>query len=313
MSVNLQNIMKTMSIFLGGACLALLMAAMASGCSSTKSAESTGDNRLTKLAAPVGPIDPALEALAPRFFATPRPDGTYYIGFSANAGGSPTSPNLVALRGIHSLSAEIYAPDNHRIDSLGTQAIIASGTMQGEGDQVSITGTGGVLWKPASTPPPGTVVLITIRGDHGMLGRLVTVVPDAWESAETDHSRILHMSIESRDIGAGNVEFTLRVDRIAPSPAGEYLPTAEKFRIEVRNDLNEIVWSTATGKIYAQSTGAVEPIETGKEVEYRAIWNGMSEFDHAPAPPGTYSIIATIPAKPTPYVLREELTRSAGF
>jgi hypothetical protein len=176
-------------------------------------------------------------------------------------------------------------------------------------NEISVTGTGGVVWKPASFPAPGTYALVTLHAEHGNLGRIVEVVAGgSHQESQVEHGKTLRMRLEVNDF-AGSVELVLHVERIAPAPAGEYLPTSEKYRIEIRDALNETIWSSSSGRVFAQSTGPVEPINVGDEAVYRVTWNGNNEIEHVPAAAGIYTVQVTIPAKPTPYILREELVR----
>jgi hypothetical protein len=121
--------------------------------------------------------------------------------------------------------------------------------------------------------------------------------------------KVLNIWLESRDMGRG-VEFTLHVERLAPPPAGEYLPSGEQFRIELESSVGETIWSSSHGMAFIQSIGEVEPAEVGKSVEYRAVFDGRNDMTKSKLAPGRYRIIATIPAKPHPYILREEFTWS---
>ncbi len=325
--------MRRIPILAHGALLALglpvLMLPMLisiAGCGSSKTGtDAAASAETTRLLQRIGPVDPDLDALIPSVFANLRADSTYYIGFAAGAGGASQSPKLTALHGISALSAVIYGPqrirvdgadassqqDIVRIDSLWSNNVSFSGTMRSDDGDMSITGTGGVVWHPATRPAPGTFAIVTVYGAKGVVNRRVDIVPAALAAGGGDATggHRLQMWLDSRQLGR-SVEIVLHVKRLAAALEGEYQPSGERFRIEIRNDLNETIWSSSTGKVFTQALMPVEPINVGQETEYRAIWSGYNEIEHAPAAAGTYRVVATIPATPAPYVLREELTLS---
>jgi hypothetical protein len=282
------------------------------GC--TGSSNSSGDAHVTSdtaLKATLGtqPVDPALVALDPQFYVAYADGGrAYKLGFSMGAG----SPVARRVRG---LDARIMSDDSE-IATLHTDEINTSGTSNTESGEMSGIMYGSMEWAPSDIPTPGTYVVLTLRGDSGVVIRRVELPgPPRGDGDNTPmpvveqipHDRILNLTLTSERRGAG-VQFTLSVKRQAPAPAGEYLPSGEEFRIELRNANGENIWSSSDGRFFVQKVGTVEPATVGGEVVYRAQWDGRNDLLHAPAAPGTYRITATIPAKPTPYILREEFT-----
>ena len=115
----------------------------------------------------------------------------------------------------------------------------------------------------------------------------------------------LTLDVRSRIVG---LEFLVRVERLANAPEGEYLPSGENIRIEIENELGEQFWSSSLGKMFTQAVAPVEPIRIGEFADYREYWDGQNTITGGRLPQGSYRVIVTIPAKPKPYILRENFT-----
>jgi flagellar hook assembly protein FlgD len=76
------------------------------------------------------------------------------------------------------------------------------------------------------------------------------------------------------------------------------------YRIEVYEGPVQI-WSSSFGKSFTQNITKVEPDKIGETVVYQSFWDGTENNGKA-APTGTLTVVATIPAKPKPYVVRKE-------
>ena len=230
-------------------------------------------------------------------------DGTFYCGIT----------NDLARR-VRELAARVMSGSTE-IASLRTDDINTSGTSNAESGEMSGIMYGSMEWTSPGIPTPDTYVVLTLRGDSGVVIRRVELPGPGVDEAgiapvadnDTPHDRILNLTLTSERRGTG-VIFTLSVKRLAPPPTGEYLPSGEKFRIELQNANHENIWSSSAGRFFTQQIGTVDPPTVGGEELYRAQWDGRDVLMRAPAAPGTYRIVATIPAKPTPYVLREEFT-----
>jgi len=283
----------------------LAACALAAGCASPL--KLAGDGReAEKEAIGSDPVDVALQAQEPDFYvnyAGGTPGDDYTIGFSV--GSSPASQR------IRSFEARIFNAYGSRLAQITTDRIDASGTANGSTGTVSGMIYGSTAW--SADVGAGTYAVLLLRTDSGVVARYVPFPGGEQAAAPTReaalHERILAMVLTSERRGSGT-EFRLSVRRIAAPPDGEYLPSGEKFRIDVIDGSGRTVWSSSNGRSFTQAIGSVDPAEVGAETEYRAMWDGRDDLAHGRAAPGTYRIVATIPAKPTPYILREEFTWS---
>lgn len=252
--------------------------------------------------APVSGQDSAIAALAPKISVDPTAAG-YAFNLMIGAG-SPAS--LATVHSLRYFSVVIYDRDNARVDSATNEEILTSGTMSSETHQASITAFATIAWHPARDPGEGAYAIARVGSATGSFATRLPL-PAAAPSPKPTKPIVLTLDVQSR---AAQAEFILRVQRVGPAPEGEYRPTGERFRIVLQDDVGDMVWSSSEGMVFTQMVGAVEPTEVGKEIEYRAVWNGRDQRTHMLAGPGTFRVTATIPAKPTSYVLREEFTWS---
>jgi hypothetical protein len=281
--------------------LALLALATA-GCSSSRTAGEAG--RTLDRAAVERQSSPVLEILNPHFDVVPTPEGPYALIFSAGASGTSDSPSMRALRSIREVSFVVFDPDGRAIDSMRTTEIPTSGIQNSDGG-ASLTATARVEWAPGTAPALGTRVLMRATADDGEILRLAEVPPPL-ANATVRRDR-LALSLETEQRGPSTLEFLFTVERTAPAAPEEYLPSGERFRIEIVSETGELQWSSSHGQMFTQAIGPVVPAEVGERAVYRATFDGMSDETHQRLAPGRYRVIATVPAKPRAYVLREEL------
>ncbi len=277
------------------------------GCRSSQTYEG-GEMASAASVIPPDSVDSELEKIDPQFTITRISERRYSLRFRGSGGGASQSASLNALHSLASLSFQIYAPNGRQLASIATQEINTSGTANTETEQTSLTAFGGVEWDSPEPLAPGTFAIAILRSDHGALARRVEF-PGSDGASPAASAASVAMLLDVRSSGSG-VEFTLTARRAAQGPADEYLPSGEKYRIELRNDVGETIWSSSTGKVFTMAIGPMAPGPVGSEVKYREFWNGRDEQTRMATPPGVYRIIATIPAKPTPYILREEFTWS---
>lgn len=252
------------------------------------------------------------ESLHPAFDAVPNGDGSFSFIFSAAASGTSDSPQMRLMRGISSVTFTVHDGSGMAIDSITTTDIPASG-VQGEDGNASLTATARVSWRPASPPMPPMQVVMRAVGTEGVIVRVaelpVAVGIDAGGGRGATRRERLALSLEMEPRG-GAMEFVLGVERVAPAGADEYLPSGERFRIEIFGESGELIWSSSAGQMFTQALGPVVPTEVGERTTYRTIFHGRNNDTHEPLAPGVYRVVATIPAQPVPYVLREELSWS---
>lgn len=282
----------------------------AGGCKSSQNSDMAEAGALptAKMIVPPDSVDPALERIEPQFAVTHLADRRYSLSFRGGAGGRSNSEGMNALHSITSLSFQIYAPDGRQLGSVATQDITTSGVANSETNEASLTAFGGVEWESPGAISPGTYAIAVLRSDRGALARRVEFPGNGAQSpAAAEKSVDMKLDVRST---SGGVEFTLTARRVSPGPEEEYLPSGEKYRIELRSDVGETIWSSSHGKVFTMALGPMQPGEVGSEVTYREYWNGKDQLTRMAVPPGVYRIIATLPAQPTPYILREEFTWS---
>ncbi len=299
--------MKMMDILLQIGLVAVV-SSFSAGCAGSSGSGAAGRDADSIQVAAGKRADGDLEALDPQFYVTHAPDGAdgeYSLGFMVGAGGPGDSPGMRAIARLQTFIVRVYAPDGKLIDSISTSAIDRSGTStKGNG---SITAYSRIEWKAPAPVLPGSYARMSLPTDHGTITRRIDFPASGAAPANGRKPLVLSLDVQNR--GSAE-EFTLRVERISPAPAGEYLPSGEKYRIEIIGSSGETLWSSSGGMSFTQSVGTVDPAKVGQEVTYRARWDGRSALSHGRAEPGTYRIVATIPAKPAPYILREEFTWS---
>lgn len=152
--------------------------------------------------------------------------------------------------------------------------------------------------------------VLTLLGSVGCNRPQQTTIPaDSISQAEKPISNPLAITLDVRTRTVG-LEFLVRVERVAEAPEGEYLPSGENIRIEIENELGEQFWSSSAGKMFTQAITPVQPIRVGEFADYREYWDGRNTITGGRLTQGRYRVILTIPAKPKPYILREEFTWS---
>lgn len=284
-----------------------LLLVVAAGCTGTKNSSSGEGERAVKVAVPTDSLDEALDQIDPQFTISTNEPGDYYFAMLTGGGGKPEDTRMGTLRSIQTVTFEVFGPDGVLIGSRTTDDIVSSGVMNGETGEASLTLMANVEWSAPSEVAPGSYAVMTIRTSNGRIARRLPL--PITQGAPPQSDKVLNMWLESRDMGMG-VEFILHVERLAPAPDGEYLPSGEQFRIELESSVGETLWSSSHGMAFIQSIGEVEPTQVGQTVEYRAIFDGRSDMTKSKLAPGRYRIVATIPAKPQSYILREEFTWS---
>ena len=160
-------ILSTMMAALALASILLPGCAGASNSSSGDGAHALSD---TAVRATLGtePLDPALAALDPQFYvvyANGMPGRTYKLGFSMGAG-SPVA------RRVRELAARVMSGSTE-IASLRTDDINTSGTSNAESGEMSGIMYGSMEWTSPGIPTPDTYVVLTLRGDSGVVIRRV--------------------------------------------------------------------------------------------------------------------------------------------
>ncbi|MDB5035051.1 MAG: Intracellular proteinase inhibitor [Chlorobi bacterium] len=288
--------------------LGLLLALSAAACHGSQSVARNEEAGQTagKIIDANGHIDSALAALDPQFYVSPNEDTAgYVLGFSVGGGGSPDSPEMTALRSIRRFTAGIYGADGAEIAHLTTDDIGRSGTASGGDGSVMVYAR--TAWAPKNGN--GAWALMSIETDRGSVTRRVAFPGTGADASQTRKNSPLEMSLDAEPRG-NSMEFVLTVRRTAAAPEGEYRPNGEQYRIEIMDDGGEVIWSSSRGLMFSQMVGEIAPKKVGEEITYRAIWSGLDYRTHERAAPGRYRIIATLPAKPAPYILREELTWS---
>jgi hypothetical protein len=287
--------------------ITVLMLAVMAGCTGTKNSAGGDGPASHKVPVPPDSLDQALDQIDPKFNVSSDAPDQYYFAMLTGGGGKPEDKRMETLRGIQSVTFEVFGPDNTLIGTATTDDIVSSGVMNGQTGEASLTLTASVEWSAPSTMAPGSYAVMTIHTRNGRIARRHPL--PITQGALPQSDKVLNIWLESRDMGPG-VEFILHVERLAPRPDGEYLPSGEQYRIELESSVGETLWSSSHGMAFIQSIGEVEPAEVGQTVEYRAVFDGRNDMTKSKLAPGIYRIVATIPAKPQPYILREEFTWS---
>lgn len=307
----LHSFSRQAAVTLAGAFM--LAAFVFGGCRSTQqAADKPADSAQTRRTIEV---DSDLEALSPQFAVSQLMGGGYSFSFSVGAGGPGSSPGLAALRRLTAFTVEVFDPTGGRADSLATEEINTSGTMNSETQETSLAAFGGLEWYPKRQPPVGTYGVVTIYTERGICQRTLYLhgqtesfkprqQPQPPQRKTPTEPLKLELTAEETE---GNMEFKLKVTRQAKAPDGEYLPSGELYVFEVVNSSGfGIIWSTSSELAFVDMISKVAPEEIGKSVEYRAIWNGTSGRTKQALPSGSYTVVARIPSQPSPYEVRKE-------
>ncbi len=240
-------------------------------------------------------LDTNIAALDPEVVVQQNDDGSIYLRMLVGVGGSDRSEQMATFSDLESISFVIFNKGGtKRLDSLHSSDVTKSGL---GGTATSMMASAGVTWDPEETPPREFNLMTLIRSGSGMW--LIAKLARLPELARTDPILLTLYHQEKSD----GIKFTLTAKRVSEAPVTEFLPTGETFRIEVY-DGPLPVWSSSDGKAFTQSTGPVEPEGVGERKKFSATWNGQTPT--GPARNGVYTVVATIPAKPTPYTIRKE-------
>jgi len=278
--------------------LALLLVAGLAGCSGSRSAATQS--------APL-PLDSATGGQGRGTF---RP----VVGatLEGNAVRFYVSPLIVpapgTLQSIARFRAVVRRADGSVIDSLSTITIAPHRPKNTETDDLSVPHIATLEWDAPGGPAPGTSADLTVFDDRGTLLAAEHLLLDTLGTPSTPSQtqRSMDLQLDVRSMGGG-VEFLVTATRRQPAPEGEYLTSGEKYRIELSTQLGEPIWSTNEGVAYTQDIREVEPKEVGDRALYRGFWNGRDPRTRKFASPGRYRVTVTIPARPIPYILHEEI------
>lgn len=247
---------------------------------------------------------PALEVLRPALDVTKNSNGTYDFTFSASASGGADTPPMQALRSIRRVSFVVRDRSGNAVDSMQTTDIPTSGIATSDGG-AALTAVARIIWAPRTIPPYNCDVIARAECPVGTMLRMEEL-PAAAAPARPIHEMLtISLDVEQR---GSMVEFVMSVERNSAASPDEFLPSGETYRIEVFGNGGLPIWSSSAGQMFIQAIGPVVPEGVGEKVTYRAMFDGMNDETHARLAPGTYRVVATVPAKPKPYVLREEFT-----
>lgn len=244
-----------------------------------------------------GNIDQHLVDSRPTFGITRYSDSSITVFMSVAGGGFD----------IRSMTVRILSKDGHELVSGTTTQIDASGTMNSETRQASVTTSAFVH---LAGPLPDLDERVVMRAE------MVTGNGNAWWKLGrgvdnvrgiVDKEGILRLFLNADPVDSG-IRFALRIERLRPAPDGEYRPSAEACRFEILDSSGSAVWSSANGVMYAQVIGSVQPSDVGSSASCETIWDGTDQRNRAPVGAGTYVVRATIPARPTPYSVQIEFS-----
>ena len=283
------------------ASLVLLLTALAFvSCGGSKSA-GTGNSYLKRIGLEPTAMDKSIASLNPDMVVEFQDKGNIYLGMTAGGSGAGSSPAMKAIADIQSVSFIIFDDKGTMLDSLYTDVITRSGI--GEPESASLAVSAGVSWRPRPPAPQQYHMIMLIRSAQGAWMREVRTSFDVPLYTES-----LLLNLQHSRKGSG-LNFTLTAERVMEPETEEYLPSGEMFRITVYSGPTRL-WSSSDGKMFTQAVGAVEPEKLGEKVTYEAFWNGAGP-EGQPTPSGALTIEAVIPAKPAPYILREEIQWNA--
>ncbi|MEJ5287545.1 MAG: hypothetical protein CH6_0797 [Candidatus Kapaibacterium sp.] len=91
--------------------------------------------------------------------------------------------------------------------------------------------------------------------------------------------------------------FVLDLLRLKPEE-GEYFPTSERLRIEIRNKQGKTIWNSDFDLNFLQVIGKVEPEEVGKIHRYIVPWNRRDNSGKF-IEKGDFEVAFILPIKPT--------------
>lgn len=283
------------------ASLVLVLPALASvSCGGSKSA-GTGNSYLKRIGLEPTELDRSIASLNPDMVVEFQDKGNIYLGMTAGGSGTGSSPAMKAIADIRSVSFIIFDDKGTMLDSLYTDVITRSGI--GEPESSSLAVSAGVSWRPRPPAPQQYHMIMLIRSVEGAWMREVRTSFDVPLYTES-----LLLDLKHSRKGAG-LSFTLTAERVMEPETEEYLPSGETYRITVYDGPTRL-WSSSDGKMFTQAVSPVAPEELGEKVRYEAFWNGTGPAGQA-ATSGALTIEAMIPAKPTPYILREEIQWNA--
>jgi hypothetical protein len=117
---------------------------------------------------PVELVDPGLVALKSELTIASTSDGGYIMGMVVGGGGTVESNTMSALRSIRSVRFDVYVLSNVRVASMETRNIDASGVMNGQTGEISLTMTAHVQYKPSVALPERGYARMTIVGTNGV-------------------------------------------------------------------------------------------------------------------------------------------------
>jgi hypothetical protein len=117
---------------------------------------------------PVERVDPALVALKPQLTIATTSDGGYIMGMVVGGGGTFESNTMGALRSIRSVRFDVYALSNVCVASVESENIDASGVMNGQTGEISLTMTTYVHYKPTAALPVQAYARMTVVGANGV-------------------------------------------------------------------------------------------------------------------------------------------------
>ena len=107
-----------------------------------------------------------LAKLQPELHIVPQLGESFELIFTAGAGGTSDSPEMVAIRSIEQVTFEIYDPGNRLIDSRTTQEVTTSGVLRGDDMVASLTAGAKVEWVAPGAIAPGTYAVMIVSNDR---------------------------------------------------------------------------------------------------------------------------------------------------
>ena len=253
-----------------------------------------GNSYLKRIGLTPYDLDTNIAALNPEIAVQPNDDGSIYLGVLIGVGERERSSRLGTISELKSFTFITFNLDGEMMDSLYTDDITRSGL---GGRATSLMASAGTTWNPSDFSSKKFRLVTLIRTESGLwLKEVAATLP---EMAEVDPI-VLNLTSEKKSEG---VEFTLTAKRVSEPLVTEQLSTSETHRIDIY-DGPILVWSSSDGQMFAQVISTVEPSKVGETTTYKVLWNGKTRTGNAKN--GTYTVAATIPAKPNPYTVRKE-------
>lgn len=240
--------------------------------------------------------DPALAGGGPQFTVNRYSDGSIAVFFTISGNGS-----------IRSMTVRLSDSAGSSFATATSTRIASSGTMNADTREASVTTYGNVLITHGERHrvENARITVELTSGEGTASWRLFLPGQDEANNGDDalEPPLRLALEIEPRDIG---LTFILRITRTGARPDGEYLPSAERFRIEIRSLSGHVVWNSSANVMFAQVIGVVDPARIGETIEHRAVWDGTTGSQGVDMPPGEYTVTATIPSRPLPYQIQKE-------